>query len=140
MASRDNSGRFEKGSSGNPKGRPRKTPPVISDEQLRQDFFDAAEALVAIVEGGRRKLIPARLAIEKQLTLKAASGDMKAICEYNKRRDRFTLEHVKLQLANWDAILKAEDRIQKFPEDVTDEVKRVLMLLYAKLDPHFRLF
>jgi len=42
----------------------RKVPPV-SNNQLRQDFFEAAETLVPVVEGNKRKLIPARAAIEK---------------------------------------------------------------------------
>lgn len=135
---RDNFGRFEKGSSGNPKGRPRKSLPIISDQQLREDFFHAAETLIPIIEGGRRKLVPAHIAIDMQLTRKAASGDMKAICEFNKRKDRFTLEHVKQQLANVEAVLDGEDKIRKFPEDVTDEYKRIVKLLHASLDPHFR--
>lgn len=135
---RNKLGQFEKGTCGNPRGRPRKEPIRISDEQLRQDFFDAAETLIPIVENGKRKLIPAHIAIQKQLMLKAASGDMKAIVEYNKRRERYCLEHVKLQLSNLEAIANAEDRIRDFPEDVTDEFKLSLRLLKAALDPHFR--
>jgi phage-related protein len=135
---RNKFGQFEKGTCGNPRGRPRRMPLRISDEQLRQDFFVAAEALVSIVENGKRKLIPVHIAIQKQLMLKAASGDMRAIVEYNKRRERYCLEHVKLQLSNLEAIANAEDRLRDFPEDVTDEFKHALKLLKADLDPYFR--
>ena len=136
---RNKFGQFEKGTCGNPRGRPRKMPLRISDEQLRQDFFDAAETPISIVENGKRKSIPAHMAIEKQLILKAASGDMKAIVECNKRRERYCLEHVKSQLSNLEAIVNGEDSIRRFPEDVTDEFKRTLKLLKDSLDPYFRI-
>ena len=134
---RNHLGQFEKGTSGNPRGRPRKVRHPVSNNQLRQDFFEAAETLVPVLEGNKRKLIPARAAIDKQLVLKAASGDMRAIFEYNKRRERYTLEHVKEQLENLRVILAGEDRIRMFPEDVTDEFKRAISSLKRIIDPHF---
>src|SRR5581483_5243464 len=123
MAMRNERGQFEKGVSGNPRGRPRNVRRPVCDFRLREDLFEAVETLVPIVEGGKRKLIPARVAIDKQLVLKAASGDMKAICEYNKRRDRFVVEHVKKQLDMLGLLLDGEERIRMYPEDVTDEFK-----------------
>ena len=134
---RNHLGQFQKGTSGNPRGRPRKVRHPVSNNQLRQDFFEAAETLVPVLEGNKRKLIPARAAIDKQLVLKAASGDMRAIFEYNKRRERYTLEHVKEQLENLRVILDGEDRIRMFPEDVTDEFKRAISSLKQVIDPHF---
>jgi hypothetical protein len=136
---RNKLGQFEKGTCGNPRGRPRKKPMEITNQKLRQDFFDAAEAPVLIVEKGMRNLIPAHQAIEKQLILKAASGDMRAIVEYAKRRERYTLEHFKQQLSNLEAILNAEDSIRDFPEDVTDQFKRCVALMKANLDPYYRI-
>ena len=54
-------------------------------------------------------------------------------------RERYTLEHVKKQLSNLEAILNAEDNIRNFPEDVTDEYKRCLAMMKAILDPYFRI-
>jgi hypothetical protein len=138
MLSRNNLGQYEKGVSGNPKGRPRKQPRIIWDEGVRNGFFDAAESPVVIVEGGKRKSIPAHAAIELQLARKAASGDMNAIKEFNKRRDRFTVEHVKDQLSRLDTICDMLDSIRRFPEDVTDDFKEALKQLRASLDPYFR--
>lgn len=136
---RNAKGQYEKGTCGNPKGRPRKRPHPIADDQIRNDFFEAAEMLVPIVVGNKREMIPARVAIDKQLVIKAVSGDMRAICEYNKRRERYTLEHVNQQLKSLALIFEAEDRIRMFPEDVTDEYKRVLALLRMKIDPDYLL-
>lgn len=138
MPLRNHLGQFEKGVCGNPKGRPRKELRRISNDKLREDFFDAAETLVVIVEGGKRKVIPAHAAIELQLVRKATSGDMKAIIEYNRRRDRFTSEHVKEQLSRLETLVNGLDRIRQFPEDVTDEFKNALRLLSESMDPYFR--
>jgi hypothetical protein len=137
MMRRNSKGQFEKGTCGNPKGRPRKRSYLITDVQLRRDFFDAAEMPVPIVIGNRREVVPARVAIDRQLVAKATSGDIRAMCEYYKRKDRFRLEHVELQLKNLEAIFAAEDRIRMFPEDVTDEFKQIVLLLRRKIDPEF---
>ena len=63
---------FRKGTSGNPKGRPReaKNLAAVLDEALAEK--------VAIVENGRRRKITKRCAMIKQLVNKAASGDLRA--------------------------------------------------------------
>jgi hypothetical protein len=105
---------------------------------MRRDFFEVAETPVKIIENGKSRFISAHVAIDRQLVKRALSGEPRALCEYYKRRDRLTMEHIKEQLALFDQILKHEDHIRKFPEDVTDECKRILGLLKASMDPHFR--
>lgn len=63
---------FRKGTSGNPKGRPReaKNLAVVLEEALAEK--------VPIVENGRRRKITKRNAMIKQLVNKAASGDLRA--------------------------------------------------------------
>ena len=136
--SRNKLGQFEKGTSGNPRGRPRKKRLEMTNERLRQDFFDAAETLVPIVENGKRKLVPASRAIDMQLTLKAASGDMKAIGEFNKRRDRMMIEELTEQLTTVERILEGEEVIRRFPEDVTDEFKQIIAELRTRLKFHLQ--
>jgi Family of unknown function (DUF5681) len=130
-------GQFEPGTCGNPRGRRRKLPRKINPDQLRTDFFEVSETLVPIIENGRRKLIPASLAIDKQLVLKAASGDLKAIFEWNKMRQRHTLDHVKSQLDCIEQLLKSEDIVRKFPEDVTDDYKAMTRRLRSAIDPDY---
>ena len=115
--SRNEWGQYKPGTCGNPRGRPRKLPRKIDPEQLRNEFFEAGETLVPIIENGKRKFIPARAAIEKQLALKAASGNMRAIIAWQKMCERHTLEHVKEQLEYVRAAVGSpEDIIRKFPE------------------------
>ena len=134
---RNKLGQFEPGTCGNPRGRPRKLPRKIRPEQLRKDFFDAGETLVPIIEKGKRKLIPASVAIDKQLVLKAASGNLRAILEWNKMRHRHTLDYVKTQLDCVEQLLKSEDTVRKFPEDVKDEYMAATKKLRAAIDPDY---
>ncbi len=63
---------FRKGTSGNPKGRPREA------KNLAAVLEEALAEKVAIVENGRRRKITKRCAMIKQLVNKAASGDLRA--------------------------------------------------------------
>jgi len=135
--SRNKLGQFEPGTCGNPRGRPRKLPRKIHPDRLRADFFEISETLVPIIENGQRKLIPASLAIDKQLLLKAASGDLRAILEWNKMRQRHTLDHLKTQLESLQQLLQSEEIVRKFPEDVTDEYKALTRNLRAAIDPDY---
>jgi uncharacterized protein DUF5681 len=63
---------FRKGTSGNPKGRPREA------KNLAAVLEEALAETVAIVENGRRRKITKRCAMIKQLVNKAASGDLRA--------------------------------------------------------------
>jgi hypothetical protein len=135
--SRNKLGQFEPGTCGNPRGRPRRMPRKISVQQLRTDFFEAGETLVPIIENGERKLIPASIAIDKQLTLKAASGNLRAIIEWKKTRRSLTLEYVKEQLGTLEALMEAEEIQRKFPEDVTEGLLAVARSLRRTIDPDY---
>jgi hypothetical protein len=63
---------FQKGTSGNPKGRPK------GSSNLRAQFTRILEERVIVNDNGRRKSITKREATLKQQVNKAASGDPKA--------------------------------------------------------------
>jgi hypothetical protein len=135
--SRNKLGQFEPGTCGNPRGRPRRIPRKINAHQLSTDFFDAAEMLVPIIENGERKLVPASVAIDKQLTLKAASGNLRAIIEWQKKRARLTMEYVKEQLGKLEWLLKSEATVRNFPEDVTDDFLAAVKNVRLAMDPDY---
>jgi hypothetical protein len=64
--------RFQKGQSGNPKGRPR------GRKNMSTLLSNALNGSVVVVENGRRKKITKREAIVTQLVNKSAAADLKA--------------------------------------------------------------
>jgi len=64
--------RFQKGRSGNPKGRPR------GKKNMSTLLSAALDASIIVAENGRRKKITKREAIVTQLVNKSASADLKA--------------------------------------------------------------
>jgi hypothetical protein len=65
--------RFEKGRSGNPRGRPK------SSKNLATLLAAALDQRIPVSENGRRKMITKREAIIAQLVNKSASADLKAM-------------------------------------------------------------
>jgi hypothetical protein len=82
---------FRKGTSGNPKGRPR------DSKNLATELEEALGEKVAIVENGRRRKITKRCAMIKQLVNKAASGDLRASRQLTDLEFRLNPEGVRQQ-------------------------------------------
>lgn len=69
---RGQGGKFPKGTSGNPAGRPRK------DRSVSKAILEAANATVTVNDNGRRRKIRKVAATATQLANKGASGDIRA--------------------------------------------------------------
>ena len=136
--SRNERGRYAPGYCGNPKGRPRKQPPAISSEQVRKDFFEVREMPVTVVENGKRKTIPARIAINQQLTKKAVEGDMRAILEWKKAENKYISEFVDEQLSLLQTYVETIKHCEEAPEEVTEKLLELLREVRALLAPGFR--
>jgi|GEM_PF-902545 len=111
--------RFKKGSSGNPKGRPRgsKNSTTLLKEALNEQ--------VAITENGRRRTITKKEAIVTQIVNKAASGD-----------------HRSIQLLLLNQIPLIEDRLESSrsataegppPPPLSEEAKKARAIEIAKI-------
>ncbi|MCR6733387.1 MAG: DUF5681 domain-containing protein [Afipia sp.] len=132
---RDERGRYI--GCGNFKGRPRKQARQISAQQNREDFFAATEMPVPIIENGKRKTIPAFVAINRQLVKHAVSGNMRAIVEYKKLERSLTSELWNEKTAQLEQFLKSEKLAKNFPEDVTDDILDTLKLMRMVLREDF---
>ena len=64
---------FEKGRSGNPKGRPKGT------KNLKTDFMEELREMVPVTERGRQLSVSKQRLVLKSLFAKAAKGDVRAI-------------------------------------------------------------
>ena len=79
--------RFEKGKSGNPKGRPR------GARGLKTDLKAELSKKITVTEGGKKRSMTKQQVVVHQLTSKAAKGDLKAITKLiDLTRDTFGLE------------------------------------------------
>jgi hypothetical protein len=105
------SGRFQKGKSGNPRGRPRKATTVDTV------VIEALGKKVGVTEGGKRRRVTKLEATVTQVANKGASGDPRA---------------TKLAL---DLAQKAEERLAQSPttEELSASDEAIVVRLMARL-------
>lgn len=65
--------RFKKGSSGNPKGRPK------GARNLKTDLLEELHGRIAVTENGRRRTVTRQQALIRKLMVQALSGESKAV-------------------------------------------------------------
>jgi hypothetical protein len=104
--------RFQKGQSGNPKGRPR------GRKNLSSLLNEALNGWVIVVENGRRKKITKREAIITQLVNKSAAADLKAtqivialLQEVEAQAD-VSAEQIALTEADHEIITRMQERLR----------------------------
>jgi hypothetical protein len=120
--SRENSGRFAKGCSGNPRGRPRKAKRTFTNEQVRDDFLLALEEKLAVPINGKVRKIPAIQVITKQLVMTAAKGDRHCMFRVLDIRHKMIAEMVNERLSLLQTYLETAKICKQQPEDTTDEM------------------
>jgi hypothetical protein len=120
--SRDQNGKYKPGYCPNPKGRPRKGPAEISPTQEREEFFEDAAMPVTVIENGKRKTIPFRRAINRQLMRKAVGGDTRAMLEFKKTESRLIREAYEEKFRVLEALHDLENRCRKTPPENVPEM------------------
>jgi hypothetical protein len=77
-AGRRPNGQFQKGTSGNLNGRPKKQERAWSQRQREFDTVKEANRLIRVIENGKVEYISTEQALMRQLLRKGINGDMKA--------------------------------------------------------------
>jgi hypothetical protein len=109
--------RFKKGVSGNPRGRPR------GSSNIAKLVHRTLRERVAIQENGRRRFITKAAAIAKQLVLKAASGNLRAL-------DQVT----RLHRAAEEAMRVEIEQTENLEMLTTEQLERIVLKYMPKKD------
>jgi Family of unknown function (DUF5681) len=114
-------GKFRKGHSGNPKGRPPKEKRAFTGRQLTADVLLAMEEEMAMTEQGKRKKLPIILFIYKQLLRLAANGNERCMFKAIDLRKQLLAESDSALLSMVETMIKYEKEYKEDPEEFTDE-------------------
>lgn len=102
---------FQKGRSGNPRGRPRKdkNPRIHNADDLRHCWLHEVNRPIKIVQDGKELTLPAIAAIHRQLVMKALKGDPRAIREVLKQTQPHYEKEDTIRLQYMQMIADAEE-------------------------------
>ena len=113
-------GQFQKGESGNPRGRPLKKERTYTHRQVRHDILNLMEReAFTITINGRKEVVPIIVGIYWRLMQKALEGDTRMLLEVIKLRREIIADHT---AANIDTI-----RAMDFHEAMAAEVSEQQM-------------
>lgn len=133
--SRDSKGRFVKGISGNPKGRPLKPKREFTTHQLRADILHAMENKFVVSVGGKRKKQPIMQLIREQFLRKAVLGNERCMLKAMELQTELLAqcEQARDEFVEACNILRRKQDID--PDELTDDELEVLRSMDQLLDP-----
>lgn len=106
--SRDRSGRFQKGVSGNPRGRPRKVERTFTHRQIRHDVLSLMEQPIDIKIQGKTSSVPIILGIYWRMFQRALEGDQRMMLAVAQLRHDLVHEHTEQHSDEIAALDQAE--------------------------------
>jgi hypothetical protein len=118
---RNPKGRFEKGTSGNPLGRPMRAKRRNTPEQARGDFLELMGRPVKIVEGGKQTTVTASQALDRKQLALALAGSRISIQQIKAREAAYAKEIFAELTDLHEQVVTGEKIIRENPDDVTDE-------------------
>lgn len=111
-------GQFEKGRSGNPRGRPLKKERTYTQRQVRHDILNLMEReAFAITINGKKEVVPIIVGIYWKLMQKALEGDTRILLEVIKLRREIIADHA---AANFH-VIKAMDVHEAMAAEVSEQ-------------------
>jgi len=119
-------GRFQTGRSGNPGGRPRKRPAVVTDRRERALFFRAVEEEVWITQDGKRKKVHAILALYRTILSRGLQGHFGFAKLAVQLRQQFVEETLATQVRLLEQKLAIEKAYEESKETIPDKVMAIL--------------
>lgn len=124
--------RFKPGQSGNRYRRPPKEQRAATHRQIRQDILREMEAMTTVTIEGRPQQVPMIVLIVRQLMLRAAKGDLRAIEKVLALRESVTNAQVSSNPGLYQFLQEAEAHILNKPEPPLRETRKVLNQLRHK--------
>ena len=122
---RTGDGRFRKGHSGNPAGRPRNLSRDLTPWQIREDFMDIAELPIKFRLGGRAMTVPGIKAVFLKLMQQAADGDFKSQRLFVDMVRRVTDEHDEAQARLLGVLLDTEKGYERAKREYPEKRKEL---------------